>query len=149
MSNIKLCQKCREKNNKDLFYSGYYNWLSDDCYECPMKDCGHKLIDVDLSKEDFDIIISISKDINFIEAMIDLKETDIIDYNLKMSQFRTQVEQQNQAKQQTDNTPHCPKCGSTQITTGARGVNHFWGFIGASKTVNRCGSCGHTWTPKG
>ena len=50
---------------------------------------------------------------------------------------------------QTNNKPRCPKCGSTQITTGARGVNHFWGFIGASKTVNRCGNCGHTWTPKG
>ena len=43
----------------------------------------------------------------------------------------------------------CPRCGSTQITTGPRGVNGFWGFIGASKTVNRCGSCGKTWSPKG
>lgn len=45
--------------------------------------------------------------------------------------------------------PSCPKCGSTAITTGARGVSGFWGLIGASKTVNRCGNCGHTWTPKG
>lgn len=43
----------------------------------------------------------------------------------------------------------CPKCKSTAITTGARGVNHFWGFLGASKTVNRCGNCGHTWEPRG
>lgn len=43
----------------------------------------------------------------------------------------------------------CPKCGSTSISTGARGVNHFWGFIGASKTVNRCAKCGHMWEPKG
>ena len=42
----------------------------------------------------------------------------------------------------------CPKCGSTSITTGARGVNLMWGLIGASKTVNRCASCGHTWKPK-
>lgn len=42
---------------------------------------------------------------------------------------------------------HCPKCGSTSITTGARGVNWTLGLIGASKTVNRCGKCGHTWTP--
>lgn len=41
----------------------------------------------------------------------------------------------------------CPKCGSTQITAGARGVNVVWGFIGASKTVNRCMNCGHTWKP--
>ena len=43
----------------------------------------------------------------------------------------------------------CPHCGSTSISTGARGVNHFWGFIGASKTVNRCAKCGHMWEPKG
>lgn len=43
---------------------------------------------------------------------------------------------------------HCPKCGSTAITTGARGVNWTLGLIGAGKTVNRCGKCGHTWTPK-
>lgn len=42
----------------------------------------------------------------------------------------------------------CPKCGSTAVTTGARGVSGFWGFIGASKTVNRCGNCGYTWKPK-
>lgn len=41
----------------------------------------------------------------------------------------------------------CPKCGSTQITAGARGVNALWGFVGASKTVNRCMKCGHSWTP--
>lgn len=45
------------------------------------------------------------------------------------------------------NTPKCPKCGSTTITSGARGVNFTWGFIGASKTVNRCANCGHTWKP--
>ena len=45
--------------------------------------------------------------------------------------------------------PHCPRCGSTSISTGARGVNQFWGFIGASKTVNRCAKCGHMWEPKG
>ncbi len=48
-----------------------------------------------------------------------------------------------------NNTIRCPRCGSTSITTGARGVNHFWGFIGASKAVNRCGKCGHMWEPKG
>lgn len=41
----------------------------------------------------------------------------------------------------------CPRCGSTQITAGARGVNGVWGFIGASKTVNRCMKCGHSWKP--
>lgn len=52
------------------------------------------------------------------------------------------------------NTPNntslrCPKCGSTAITTGARGISGFWGAIGASKTVNRCGKCGYTYEPRG
>lgn len=42
----------------------------------------------------------------------------------------------------------CPRCGSSAITTGARGVNWRLGLIGASKTVNRCGSCGYTWEPR-
>ena len=44
--------------------------------------------------------------------------------------------------------PKCPKCGSTAVTSSARGVNIVWGFIGASKTVNRCAICGHMWKPK-
>lgn len=43
--------------------------------------------------------------------------------------------------------PRCPHCGSTSITTGARGYSLLTGFIGSGKTVNRCGSCGHTWKP--
>lgn len=42
----------------------------------------------------------------------------------------------------------CPKCSSTQITTGSRGYSMVWGFIGAGKTVNRCARCGHKWEPK-
>lgn len=43
----------------------------------------------------------------------------------------------------------CPKCGSTQITTGARGYSIVSGFWGSNKTVNRCARCGHTWKPRG
>lgn len=42
----------------------------------------------------------------------------------------------------------CPKCGSTQITTGQRGFSFWTGFIGANKTVNRCAKCGYSWQPK-
>lgn len=43
--------------------------------------------------------------------------------------------------------PRCPKCGSTSISTGARGYSVWTGFIGSGKTVNRCAKCGHTWKP--
>lgn len=43
----------------------------------------------------------------------------------------------------------CPKCGSTAVSTGARGFSIVTGFLGAGQTVNRCGNCGHKWKPKG
>lgn len=42
----------------------------------------------------------------------------------------------------------CPHCGSTSVTTGQRGFSLFSGFLGSSKTVNRCSSCGWIWQPK-
>jgi cytochrome c-type biogenesis protein CcmH/NrfF len=105
------------------------------------------LIKTPLGYDELRMITDISEESNFIEAMIKLKEDDIIEYQSRISQFKTQAEQQNVNKQQTSNQVHCPKCKSTSITTGARGVNQFWGFIGASRTVNRCANCGYTWKP--
>ena len=45
------------------------------------------------------------------------------------------------------NIVKCPRCGSTSITTGMRGWKLTIGFLGSSKTVNRCAKCGYTWTP--
>lgn len=42
----------------------------------------------------------------------------------------------------------CPRCGSTSVTTGARGYSFVTGFLGSSKTTNRCGKCGHSWHPR-
>lgn len=46
-----------------------------------------------------------------------------------------------------NNQPKCPKCGSTAITAGQRGYSFLTGFIGSSKTMNRCANCGHWWKP--
>lgn len=45
------------------------------------------------------------------------------------------------------NTPKCPKCGSTSITTAKRGYKLLTGFIGSSKMLNTCQNCGHQWKP--
>lgn len=42
----------------------------------------------------------------------------------------------------------CPKCGSTEFTTGKRGFSALTGFFGSNKTVNRCARCGNVWYPK-
>lgn len=52
-------------------------------------------------------------------------------------------------QQQRNNILKCPKCGSTAVTTGARGYSLLTGFLGSGSTVNRCGKCGHTWKPRG
>lgn len=101
-----------------------------------------------LTSKELTTIKSISDDPEFIKAMEKLKTEDIIEYETKMSQFRAQVEGQKSAQAQAKDVVKCPKCGSTNITTGARGVNGFWGFVGASKTTNRCASCGHQWQPR-
>lgn len=129
--------------------------------------CGAKLENIDeldecpeclcpLNKENISTIPdggwvkAVSTDENFMKAMTELYENDPIEYQLKLNQFKAQVKQQEQAqesKKEEENTIHCPKCNSTAITTCARGVNNFWGLLGASKTVNRCGNCGYTWKP--
>ena len=53
-----------------------------------------------------------------------------------------QTQQSNEIDEEENNTVRCPKCGSTQITTGQRGYSLFSGFLGSNKTVNRCANCG-------
>lgn len=63
----------------------------------------------------------------------------------KMLQEAT-LRKQKEIKQ---NTLSCPKCGSTAVSVGQRGYNLLTGFLGSGQTMNRCGKCGHKWTPRG
>lgn len=112
-----------------------------------VNNCNGNLEKTNISEKDFDLLCDISTDKNFLQAMIDLKEKDIIEYNLKMSQFRSQVEQQKSSAPRKANTVRCPKCGSTNITAGQRGYSLLTGFVGSGSTVNRCANCGHKWRP--
>jgi len=126
---IKICMVCGDLISEDEIeckHCKYYNRKSTDLVK----------IDADPTIGEYLRICKISNDPLFIKAMLELRGTDIIEYTTKMKQLSQQA-----------NTPRCPKCGSTNITTGARGINAFWGPIGASKTVNRCAKCGYTWKP--
>lgn len=63
----------------------------------------------------------------------------------KFNPNRTDVELKDKY---TDNLLHCPRCGSTSVAIGERGWKITTGFIGSSKTTNRCGKCGYSWQPK-
>ena len=144
----KYCDRCKQLKTKEC-ENGYTCWWKDEARICPY--CGGEMIDIDFPPLDMGVLLDISKETSFIEAMMDLYKSDPIEYQLKMSTFRMQSKQiQKEREKEVERElkpPHCPKCGSTNITTGARGINFFWGPIGASKTVNRCANCGYTWKP--
>lgn len=142
---IKFCKKCQDEKNSRC-PSGYSFWWKDSVIQCP--NCGGKLVDIDFPARDLAIIEEISEDTAFIEAMMKLKQDDIIEYQSRMSQFKTQVEQQKQAEEEFK--PHCPHCKSTNISkigTGERvGSIAMLGIF--SKKINKsfkCKSCGYTW----
>lgn len=147
-----LCTKCRKPI-----------WVPEDkMCEDKVHECGGKLIPMELPHEDYITLTYIWNNRNLYvngdlydirvnwdlyNAMVELKKNDIIEYNLKMSQFRSQVEQQKASTSQKANTVRCPRCGSTNITAGQRGYSLLTGFVGSGSTVNRCANCGHKWKP--
>ncbi len=145
-----LCEKCRKSSNSNNIHeNGYVPILSDNYKRKPCHVCGdtnEKIID--MSIEDFSTILHIQNDVNFLEAMIDLKEKDIVEYQLKMSQFRNQTNQQRVVRESS--VPKCPHCHSTQIKSISgleRGASVLaWGLF--SKKINKsfkCNNCGYTW----
>ena len=112
---VKKCNKC-----------GRYCVCSDENYLVDgYKGCDGLMEDTGIVFDEYLIISKISSDDNFLQAMIDLKEKDIIEYNLKMSQFKAQLQQQKSSAPQSANTVRCPRCGSANITAGQREVIPF------------------------
>ena len=102
--------------------------------------------------EDADLIIlkEISNDKDFLEAMIELKKKDPIEYQLKMSQFKANLKQQENSKVEEDNRPKCPTCGSTnveKISLGKKAVGGalFGLFSSDIRKTMHCKNCGAKW----
>lgn len=53
----------------------------------------------------------------------------------------------NRERQSQSNQPHCPRCGSTAISTVNRGFSIVTGFIGSGSPRNVCQKCGYKWKP--
>lgn len=144
MDEVKFCKTCRaKKNDNDIIQEAYFPYWDDNDYTCPS--CRETLTDTIMTSDEFMDIVEVSNTLKFFEAMIDLKEKDIIEYELKMSQFRNQTK--SQTKETESSKPKCPHCGSTAITAGQRGYSLVWGLFGSGNTVNRCSNCGHKWKP--
>ena len=149
--NIKYCPECA-KNKRTIqdpadFFAGYQLYFFQDrigktCQICD-KDT---LIETNITEDELlDFGEYSNYNPQFLKAMQELKEKDIIEYELKMSQFRSQVEQKNKAREEEANRPRCSKCGSTSIATTTRGYSFWTGFVGSGKPMNVCQNCGHKW----
>ena len=157
-SEIKYCQNCSitkknmlgSTNLKNIeFGKGYLIGWDENMSTCPF--CKGMLKDINLSVDDYLIIRNVSNyNRQLLDAMINLHDKDIIEYELKMSQFRNQANQQKQqkvAQQQENSKVKCPKCGSSDIGVTNRGYSLLTGFIGSCKAMNTCKNCGHKWKP--
>lgn len=160
---LRYCPTCAKKYFDPQIYCnlvpGYDDcWLNDEIADhfgtCTR--CGGKEEKLDFLCSDYRVIARINKDINdpsLLEAMIQLKKDDIIEFNARMAQFRQALGGYSgeEGEDYIPPTPKitCPKCGSTNVTTGQKGYSFLFGFLGSNETVNRCGHCGYTWKPKG
>lgn len=118
---------------------------------CPF--CDNKLIDTELSVDDFHLIGKASDwNREVLDLMIELHKNNLIEYQLKINQFKIQQEQTNklEEEQREKSGPHCPHCQSTNIKS-ISGLNRgasiaMWGIF--SKKINKsfeCKNCGYTW----
>lgn len=129
---------------------------------CPK--CKSRLVGMNLTESEWNILNSISLDQDFVFALDKLKIDNPIEFTLKMSQFKQNAEASKQTemiekerqnslstlKASQSNIPKCPTCGSTNIkkisgtkrwiTTGMFGL----GSSNLGKTM-QCGSCGYKW----
>ena len=116
--------------------------------KCPICNGGSFL------EADLYILQKVSGSQHLIDAMQKLRQSDIVEYELKMTQFRTQYEQQQSLKQtqvqQSNNRPKCPTCGSTNIqkisaTRKAMGAIGFGLFSKTARSQYECLDCKYKW----
>lgn len=159
--NMMFCSTCNKNgsnqmyklvgNDKKAFQKGFiypFEIKSNNEYICPY--CNNKLLDTFITENEFDLIEDVSdSDRQFLEAMIELKKNDPIEYQLKMSQFKANLKQQESSKkiEEDKDVIHCPRCKSTSIQTINRGYSFWTGFLGSGSPRNVCQKCGYKWKP--
>lgn len=125
---VKICDKCNRVCvvcDKDSIIDDYNN-------------CGGNFVDTGIKFEEWNVIDEISHDRSFLDAMIQLKKENIIEYNLKMAQFKATLSQQNAE----ENAIKCPRCGSTNIQMVPRKFSLLTGFM-TNKVDRVCMNCKH------
>lgn len=149
------CPNCKKNNRLDMSpqkrtpAAYLYSYVNREENECPYCHC--RLLPMNIDVFEYNTILDISGDPEFTQAMDDLKQKDPIEFQLKMSQFKTQLQQQESSNPtEEDNIPHCPTCGSTDIQkiSGAKRWLSTGLFGLASSDIGKsmcCKKCGYKW----
>lgn len=120
----------------------------EDCNECPeclvplKKDTKYQIPNGGLVK-------MISTDENFMNAMVKLYNEDPIEYQLKIAQFKNEINQKEQLEKQAQEKStqrKCPKCGGTNFTPVRRKWSVLTGIL-TNKVDLVCNNCGYKWKP--
>lgn len=103
-----------------------------------------------MTYNEFMVLKEISLDPQFMLAMDKLKAENIVEFNLKISQFKSNTQQSTSMSSQPSGIPKCPTCGSTDIKKISGGKRWLTtGIFGlASSDVGKtmqCNSCGAKW----
>ena len=161
--NVMFCSNCNKtglnqfaillgNGKKSNFHKGFlypFEFENKPIDICPY--CKNSIEDTNLSEDDFDLIDDVSdSDRQFLEAMIELKKKDPIEYQLKMSQFKANLGQQEISKPKEDNTLRCPTCNSTKVkkisaTSKVVGASMFGLFSKTARSQFKCEQCGYKW----
>ncbi len=148
-----ICEHCFNKYINKLCEDYFFCSSIEGLYvtTCPPDNmicerCGHKLITTSITHDDFAVIIEISKDKHFILAMIKLKDENIIEYESRMSQFRSQlVMREGQGGTGRVLCPYCKSSDVEKISMSSRAVSIGLlditsEMIGKQWLCNQCGS---------
>ena len=170
MHTVKYCEHCDKSGeakkrlaklefadesmiNCDSGFMGfaYFEKVDDDATICPF--CGNPIVDTGMDRKDYSALSTVSKDNRqLIEAMIELKKKDPIEYETKMIEFRKESERilDEADAAAAGKLPKCPTCGSTKIEKISVGKKLTGGalfglFSSNVRKTMHCKSCGYKW----
>lgn len=145
MKKLIYCPKCKENNETIYYIYPIFHSNKEAGEECVIKDCDGIYEEIDFPYDDMKyLIMNTSDDINFLEAMIDLRQKDPIEYQSRMSQFKAQVrarDKEKKERKEAEKLPKCSYCGSTNIQVVRRKWSLVTGFM-TNKTDRICANCG-------
>lgn len=153
---LRYCPICAKENirkptHSHIYVAGMIDYYLTDEYADTVcdKHPDQSLIKMAMTCEEFDILREFVNDPQFFISMNELKANDIIEYNLKMAQFKQQAQQGSIQTQSTStvSSPKCPYCNSTNVKkiTMTSKVTHgaIFGLFGARKILKQwhCNNC--------